>query len=112
MRALEHYTYNIIYQKLIIINDFLTKITLRFAKLKVKMEKFGLFDIIEKLAPLKNSVKTVLPAIEKLATITAKPEEKKAEIKPKTALPSALDYIRRHEQMSKRIDQNNKFLNN
>lgn len=108
MRTLEHYTYNIIYQKFIIINDFLTKITLRFAKIKVKMEKFGLFDIIEKLAPLKNTVNTVLPAIEKLTTITAKPEEKKTAIKPKTSLQSALNYIRMHEQMSKRIDEQNK----
>jgi hypothetical protein len=68
------------------------------------MEKFGLFDIIEKLAPLTSTAKTLLPALEKIKNSPPKTESKQQSEKKKTSLPSAINYIRRHEEMSRRID--------
>jgi hypothetical protein len=60
---------------LIIINDFLAKNIVRFLKLKGNMEKFGLLDIIEKLAPLKKSANNLLPIFENLKSSALKKEE-------------------------------------
>lgn len=77
------------------------------------MEKFGLFDLIEKLSPLKNTAQSLLPMIEKVSSaVGVKPPKDNQkpitpENKPKPSRPStapALAYIKRHEEMSKRID--------
>ncbi len=69
------------------------------------MEKFGLFDVIEKLAPLKKSASNLLPIFENLKTNAPKKEEPKKEKPLKKSTAPVLDYIRRHEEMSKRIDR-------
>ncbi len=70
------------------------------------MEKFGLFDIIEKLSPLKKTIETILPSV---INATNSNSKKTQEEKPKRPLTApALAYIRRHEELSKRIDDSNK----
>ena len=71
------------------------------------MEKFGLFDVIEKLAPLKKTAESILPVIKNLQENAKKTNP--APAKPKAYSPNAsiLSYIKRHEEMSKRIDKNN-----
>lgn len=73
------------------------------------MEKFGIFDVIEKLSPLKKTAETLLPAIEKLQQ-TKKQSDKKTEqnLKNKPYNASILAYIKRHDEISKRIDSKNK----
>jgi hypothetical protein len=69
------------------------------------MEKFSMFDVIEKLAPLEKVVKSL--------NLFDKKEEKTLPKQnanpPKKTSPSAIyNYINKHNEISKRIDLNNK----
>ncbi|MBO7214524.1 MAG: hypothetical protein J6V66_03395 [Clostridia bacterium] len=70
------------------------------------MENFGLFDTIKNLSALKKSAESILPLIKSVAT--PKESQPKNEEDNKAHRPSvapALAYIKRHEEMSKRIDK-------
>ena len=71
------------------------------------MQKFGLFDVIEKIAPYEKAVKNisnnVLPKQETLKNTpkTAEKPTKKVDYAP------VYNLMKKHEEMSKRIDKNN-----
>lgn len=71
------------------------------------MQKFGLFDLIDKLAPLKKAIDTITtktpPANDfnkVLSNNTMEKPVKKANVQP------ILSLIKRHDEISKRIDKN------
>ena len=70
------------------------------------MEKFGLFDIIEKLSPLKKTIETILPSVINATNSNPKKGQEEKLKRPSTA--PALAYIRRHEELSKKIDNKNR----
>ncbi len=71
------------------------------------MQKFGLFDLIEKLLPLEKTLKNLNPSCEKESE---KPTEnvKKFQENPSKIKGYAPYYllIKKHEEISKRIDKN------
>lgn len=70
------------------------------------MQKFGLFDLIEKLLPLEKAVKNSTPSTNSTAVTPAKNTQNSRENPPKTSnLAPYLSYIKRHEEISKRIDK-------
>ncbi len=70
------------------------------------MQKFGLFDLIEKLLPLEKAVKNSTPSVNSTAVTPAKNTQNSHENPPKTSnLAPYLSYIKRHEEISKRIDK-------
>ena len=68
------------------------------------MEKFSMFDVISKLAPLEKVVKSL--------NLAPKKEEEKSETLPSSDIKKPntviLNLLNKHNEISKRIDQNNK----
>ena len=73
------------------------------------MQKFGLFDIIEKLAPYEKTIKSLFnqktQADKKPTTCTPLPTENDSK---KYGYASLCQLLKRHDEISKRIDKNNK----
>ena len=70
------------------------------------MQKFGLFDLIEKLLPLEKAVKNSTPSTNNSTGTPTKNTQNSHENPPKTKnLAPYLSYIKRHEEISKRIDK-------
>ncbi len=73
------------------------------------MQKFGLFDVIEKLAPVEKVVKNLfnssakpnVPPQNNAENIAKNPSKKKN-------YAPLYELMKRHDEISKRIDQNNK----
>ena len=79
------------------------------------MQKFGIFDLVEKLAPAEKLLKNVLTPT-KTENLTDKKGEKPLEKPPtssqkkpsKSSVDSLLCMLKKHDEISKRIDKNNK----
>ncbi len=74
------------------------------------MQKFGLFDLIEKLSPLEKTLKN-LNLFQKQSTDKQLENPKKSQEKPVKTNSSAPYYllIKKHEEISKRIDKSSKL---
>ena len=68
------------------------------------MEKFSMFDVISKLAPLEKAIKSL--------NLTPKKEDDKPQTPPPITIKkpnfAILNLLNKHSEISKRIDQNNK----
>ena len=72
------------------------------------MQKFGIFDLIEKLLPLEKAVKNIVNTKETSNDAPVKNNENNRENPPKTPnLAPYLSYVKRHDEISKRIEKNN-----
>ena len=74
---------------------------------EVFMQKFGLFDLIEKLLPLEKAVKNFTENKEKENSLPQKSTENNQKDMPKQNLAPYLSYVKRHDEISKRIEKNN-----
>lgn len=74
------------------------------------MQKFGLFDLIEKLSPLEKALKSIPTLSKKQPAETAK-NPKNSQVNPPKIKSTAPYYllIKKHEEISKRIDKNSKL---
>lgn len=74
------------------------------------MDKFGLFNIIEKLSPLKDVLKPLAEQLEKKEERAGVSNETAENInqKPKNiySQTAVYNFIKRHDEISKRIDKN------
>ena len=72
----------------------------------VFMQKFGLFDLIEKLIPLEKANNNVSNNTPNATDTPIKNTKNSQENPPKTSnLAPYLSYIKRHNEISKRIDK-------
>ena len=72
------------------------------------MQKFGLFDLIEKLLPLEKAVKNFNEKKETENPLPQKTTENNQKVMPKQQnLAPYLSYVKRHDEISKRIEKNN-----
>ena len=74
------------------------------------MDKFGIFNLIEKLSPLKEALKPLTSQVENKAENSELSKEKVEKLSIKTennySHKAVCDFIKRHDEISKRIDKN------
>ena len=74
------------------------------------MDKFGIFDLIEKISPLKDALKPLATQEEKQIDTAAPAAEKTENLTSPTknaySQKAVYAFIKRHDEISKRIDKN------
>ncbi len=75
------------------------------------MDKFGIFDILNKLASDKATSDKIINAVKNVANVNLnknKQEEKSQKPKIKYSQTAILNLLQKHDKMSKEIDKNTK----